>query len=336
MGKDWPWKLCLAVVSVVTLSLIYRSRRRRWQPVGVLSKIYIYPFKSGKYREVSSAECSSLGLRCPMPGGLLTLRDRVFTVYTETKQTLVTARMYPTLIFISTEPTDRDSFIFSHPDKEDIEVSVPKEKFNGDTVTFFKSEKVQFVDCGDELARWVSELALKSNSGLRVGYWPEQETWRRDALAVSPEEKPVFKNFTNLGTGAFTDLASYMLINQSSIDEMNERMEDKSDNCEVLNFRPNFLVEGVPPNQEDKWEKIKIGEVEFTNFRPCTRCIFTTINYKTAEKNKNMEPLKTMRTYRTMSMLGESRIEPTTPVMGIFMSLDKAGTVKAGDTVYIV
>jgi uncharacterized protein len=41
---------------------------------------------------------------------------------------------------------------------------------------------------------------------------------------------------------------------------------------------------------------IKIGEATFRKTRNCTRCLLTTVDPKTGEKDPEQEPLKTLRT----------------------------------------
>lgn len=62
-------------------------------------------------------------------------------------------------------------------------------------------------------------------------------------------------------------------------------------------FRMNFVVKGATAYEEDKWDWVKIGNVILRNIRPCTRCIFTTIDPETGTKHANAEPLKTLKTY---------------------------------------
>ena len=57
----------------------------------------------------------------------------------------------------------------------------------------------------------------------------------------------------------------------------------------------NFVVKGAEVLEEDYWEWIKIGKTVFRNVKPCTRCIFTTINPETGLKNPKVEPLKTLK-----------------------------------------
>lgn len=83
-----------------------------------------------------------------------------------------------------------------------------------------------------------------------------------------------------------------MLINEASINDLNTRIEDP---VTPQYFRPNFVVKGPQPLEEDDWDWVKIGDIIFRNIKPCTRCIFTTINPETGTKHPKAEPLMTLR-----------------------------------------
>lgn len=95
----------------------------------------------------------------------------------------------------------------------------------------------------------------------------------------------------------YTDFTSYLIINQASVDELNNRIPNA--NITALNFRPNILVEGenAKAYSEDNWDWVKIGDAILYLAKPCTRCVFTTIDPETGIKSESNEPLKTLRTY---------------------------------------
>lgn len=69
--------------------------------------------------------------------------------------------------------------------------------------------------------------------------------------------------------GLFADITSYMLMTDSSLNELNKRLEHS---VTSLQFRPNIVVTGTDPFIEDDWEWIKIGEnVVIRNVKPCPR-----------------------------------------------------------------
>ena len=59
---------------------------------------------------------------------------------------------------------------------------------------------------------------------------------------------------------AFADGYPLLLINQSSVDLLNTKLDNP---VNALHFRPNIVVKGETPFIEDSWARIKIGEVEF-------------------------------------------------------------------------
>jgi len=73
--------------------------------------------------------------------------------------------------------------------------------------------------------------------------------------------------------GAYSDICGFMLMTESSVDDLKTRT---SSDVSVVprQFRPNFVVRGTIPYEEDKWEWIKIGETAvFRNVKPCTRFV---------------------------------------------------------------
>lgn len=93
---------------------------------------------------------------------------------------------------------------------------------------------------------------------------------------------------------AFADGYPLLLINQTSVDNLNEKLDKP---VTALHFRPNIVIKGDSPFIEDNWSRIKIGEVEFEVSKPCSRCLFTNVDPKTGTAEKN-EPLATLATFR--------------------------------------
>lgn len=118
-----------------------------------------------------------------------------------------------------------------------------------------------------------------------------------------------------------------MMLNESSVVELNSRLDNP---VTPMHFRPNFVIKGPPAFAEDDFDWVRIGlSTVFQAVKPCTRCIFTTIDPETGVKDPLEEPLKTLQTYRKFPGLGSS------PVMGVHLGVISAGNVKVGDTVYI-
>ncbi|KAG8228903.1 hypothetical protein J437_LFUL011151 [Ladona fulva] len=160
-------------------------------------------------------------------------------------------------------------------------------------------------------------------------------------MAFFPSQKPtrpVLRSNAVFGvldkdTGALTDATSFSLLAESSVADLNHRLEKE---VSALTFRPNFVVHGTAaPYEEEQWDWIRIGETVFQNVRPCTRCLLTTVDPETGTNYKNGQPLKELKSYKQIT---EEKLKPfagESPVLGIHLGLRKPGTVKIGDPVYV-
>jgi hypothetical protein len=84
-----------------------------------------------------------------------------------------------------------------------------------------------------------------------------------------------------------------LLIGEASLEDVNRRLETP---VPMNRFRPNFVVSGSQPFEEDTWTNVQIGEATFRAVKPCARCIVTTTDQETGERSA--EPLKTLADYR--------------------------------------
>ncbi|UOO82629.1 MOSC domain-containing protein [Uruburuella testudinis] len=94
---------------------------------------------------------------------------------------------------------------------------------------------------------------------------------------------------------SFADGAPYLLTSTASLNELNSQLETP---VEMRRFRPNLVIDGNNPYEEDRWQRIRIGEVEFELFKPCTRCVMTTIDLDNGRKHPHQEPLATLAVTR--------------------------------------
>ena len=63
---------------------------------------------------------------------------------------------------------------------------------------------------------------------------------------------------------------------------------------EMARFRPNLVIDNQIPWEEDHWHTFSIGSVLFKRVKPCERCVLTTRDPITGNKDPNQEPLKTL------------------------------------------
>lgn len=99
---------------------------------------------------------------------------------------------------------------------------------------------------------------------------PDDDPQRR---AVSPAWAPAGSEAET----AFSDGYPFLLANAASLEDLNSQLAAKGEATLPINrFRPNFVVAGAQPWQEDAWAALRIGSgeggVAFDNVKPCDRC----------------------------------------------------------------
>jgi uncharacterized protein len=140
-------------------------------------------------------------------------------------------------------------------------------------------DTVDVVTVSDQADQWLSAQLEKS---VRVVMMPEHSLRKADPRYAHHGE-----------VVSFADGFPFLLISQGSLDDLNSRLTQA---VEIKRFRPNLVVTGTQAYEEDSWNSIQIGHIQFDFVKPCARCILTTIDPLTGEKGP--EPLKTLASYR--------------------------------------
>ena len=92
---------------------------------------------------------------------------------------------------------------------------------------------------------------------------------------------------------SFADGFPFLLISEESLADLNGRLAEP---LPMNRFRPNLVVAGGEPYDEDHWTQLEIGGIRLRVVKPCGRCVVTTTDQTTGERGK--EPLRTLATYR--------------------------------------
>jgi uncharacterized protein YcbX len=118
----------------------------------------------------------------------------------------------------------------------------------------------------------------------------------------------------------FADGYPFLLISEASLKDLNQRLNAP---VPMNRFRPNLVISGCLPYEEDTWKWIRIGEVRFKVAKPCARCIVTTVDQSTGEKG--VEPFQTLAAYRKQEkgiMFGQNLIHTTQGVLSIGQTVE--------------
>ncbi|XP_063698410.1 mitochondrial amidoxime-reducing component 1-like [Culicoides brevitarsis] len=292
---------------------------RRWIQVGEISDLYFFPIKSCGKLSTREVECTKMGIKQQF------LWDRSFMVIQESTNRFVTARQFPALVKLMPKIKNESILTLSAPNMEEIEVDIAKVVAKNEVVKpgTWENVPMETLDCGDDVAKWLSMYILKEEKGLRLVFYP-----------LDYPTKPVYersKNFplaTSEHTGALHDETSFMMINEASVEDLNKKVDFT---VTPLTFRPNLVLKGPNAFDEDNFKWVKIGdEIIMRVTQQCLRCAFTVIDPETGERRSDGQPLKALKEYRQFPEYG------TSPVMGIHLGLiNGGGKIRVGDPVFV-
>ncbi|HSX62905.1 MAG TPA: MOSC domain-containing protein [Tahibacter sp.] len=262
-----------------------------------LSALYVYPVKSCAALAPSSARVEPRGLA----------GDRRWLVV-DANGAFVTGRAHSRMPLIRATPLP-GGLRLEAPDMPAIEIATPPAAAPRRDVTIWRSS----VDaaCADAAA----------SAWLRTFLGADLSLVHMDDAA----HRGVNPDYGKPGDEvSFADGYPQLLISSAALDALNARLDQP---VEMLRFRPNLVVSGTQPHAEDGWKRIRIGEVEFDLVKPCTRCIFTTVDPQRGERDASGEPLKTLTTYRR---------SPSGVTFGQNLIPRGSGTIGVGDAVHVL
>jgi len=126
---------------------------------------------------------------------------------------------------------------------------------------------------------------------------------------------------SNEETVSFADGYPLLLANSVSMNDLNEKLETP---VEVNRFRPNIVIEGDQPFEEDDWNRLSIGTAQIEVVKRCARCVVVNIDPQTA--SKGIEVLQTLSRYRKTG----NKVH-----FGVNAIIHKEGVIKVGDSVVL-
>lgn len=236
-----------------------------------VSELRIHPIKSLKRTQLDTMEIGKTG----------PLHDRQFMLIDENNQ-FMSQRTHPLMALIDVTIQNKT-----------VTLSIP----NQASITF-QSDEQQSAPI--EATIWkdtvnVLEPFLQASKGLTdyLGISCKLVAMIPNHKRLLPEKYSPMKEHEV----AFADAFPFLLISQASLDDLNERLETP---VPMDRFRPNIVVNGCFPYEEDTWEVIQIGNIIFDLPKSCSRCLITTVNQETGmrEKEKGKNPLKALALYR--------------------------------------
>ena len=232
-----------------------------------VSGLCVYPVKSCRGIALQRARLT--------PGGLA--HDREWMIVGPGGRFL-TQREEPGLSLIGVE-LDPVSITLSAPGAGSVSVSLAH---CGETVeTRVWGDRCRAIDQGDAAAGWVSDV-LGRDARL-VRFDPKETRYSDPAWTGEVEAQ-----------NRFSDGFALLAISVASLRDLNARLDAP---LPMDRFRPNLVLDGLPPYGEDALHEIGPGSPYLRAVKPCTRCIVTTTD-QSSGRIDGPEPLRTLKSYR--------------------------------------
>lgn len=232
-----------------------------------LSEINIYPIKSLGGISLKESKIERRGLEF----------DRRWLLVDKNNKFL-TQREFPKMATVKTEITNDGLGVSC--DASDLTIPFASQNSKVETVQIWQNRcKAKIYE--SSVNEWFSDI-LQTNCKLVV--MPEETRRKVNYFYKVNDDDHV----------SFADGYPFLLIGENSLKDLNARLNE---DLPMNRFRPNFVVADSEGFAEDSWKKIKIGETVFHIVKPCARCVMTTIEQTTGEKD-GKEPLKTLASFR--------------------------------------
>lgn len=257
-----------------------------------VSELYIYPVKSLGRIKLDVSEVGERGLAY----------DRRWLLVDENNR-FITQRQHAQLALIDTSILDEHLELRHRISGQIIHVSLQVQTTDKQQISIW-DDVVECVRVSDDV-----DSALKQMTGLNCSlfFQPNESIRAVDANYAITHKEQI----------SMADGYPILMISEESLADLNSRLKEP---IEMQRFRPNIVISGVNPYQEDELKSVRIGTTKLYGVKPCGRCVLTTIDPKTATKGS--EPLKTLATYRRV----DNKIN-----FGQNFVVHQPGVIKVGD-----
>jgi uncharacterized protein len=229
-------------------------------------ELNVYPLKSARAIPLARVRLGATGFDW----------DRHWMVVRE-DGIFLTQRTHPALARIATELTG-DGLILTSEGLQPLRLPLAPQ--GAERPVRIWKDSCAGLDQGDEAAAWVSAVLEEP---VRVVRTPATPGRRANPEYAGPGPSPL----------AFPDGYPVLVCNRASLDDLNERLPQA---LPMERFRPNLVLEGLPPFAEDRIASLEIGPITLTLVKPCTRCIIPSTDQRTGVRG--FDPTPVLRTFR--------------------------------------
>lgn len=236
----------------------------------IISELLIYPVKSMGGISVESCRVTDRGFE----------HDRRWMLV-DAENRFITQREFPELVFFRTAILGNNINITDR--RDDCSINIPLVTNGGETIAVdIWDDRCEAICMDQQISDWFS---ARLSQPVTMVYMPDQS------------RRPVDPAYAENGElTSFSDGYPVLIIGEASLQDLNRRLEMP---VAMDRFRPNIVFKGELPFEEDGFQKIMAGDVQFKAVKPCARCILTTTDQESGMRSP--EPLKTLSVYRKLN-----------------------------------
>eukprot|EP01080_Neovahlkampfia_damariscottae_P001196 gene1196-10710_t len=233
-----------------------------------LKNIILYPIKSCQGMNVKEWKINEFGLEFDRDWTLIDENGKGIKLNQEPKLSLI----YPVI--------KNGKLIVNSKGFESLEIEL----------NFFPNQKNDLKICENKTKGLIYDD--------KINVWFQKVLNRKCSLIrkdPNVDRMSISKNKLN-----FSNEAQFLMISTKSMDDLNQRINknDPNSNWLIERFRPNLVYEGenLISFEEDNYEKVSIGKVNFEVNGRCNRCSMICVDSETL--NQTYEPLRTLARFR--------------------------------------
>ena len=232
-----------------------------------LSEINIYPIKSTRRISLPQARIEPRGIEWDRRWMLVDSDDK-----------FITARQFPRLAMVATG-FNADHLWVSAPGLPTLEIPLA-DSGPGDQLVDIWRDRCPVSEVSSQASAWFSDWLGTQCRLMRLS---DQDQRAVDPAYGQPGDQV-----------SLADGYPLLVIGEASLQELNRRLQTP---VSMKRFRPNLVISTDEPFIEDSWRQIRVGELEFDLIKACSRCVFTTVDPDSGEKDPRLEPLRTLAAF---------------------------------------
>jgi uncharacterized protein YcbX len=263
--------------------------------MAVIRELNVYPIKSGRAVPKEQARLAATGFEW----------DRHWMAASP-EGVFMSQRTQPRLALVEPE-IGADELTLRAPGQSALHVPLRPEGPTQSARVW--KDNISALDHGDAAARWLTQAVGSPARLLRLSPVLDRHA---DADFAGTVSAPV----------SFADGFPLLVCNVASLEQLNARMPQP---IPMERFRPNLVLEGLEPFEEDRIAELHFGDVILRLVKPCTRCVITSTDQRTGERSTN--PLPVLRAFRfNKTLMGVTFGENAVIVSGVRELLRRGAT----------